>query len=56
MLVKVSHNRADSMPHPYDEAEAAKHPESVEEEWAEFFVTWRSRHLELYEDWVRIFH
>ena len=52
MLVKVSYNRSEGLPHPYDEAEASRHPDTVEEDWAEFMVCWRSRHLELYEDWV----
>lgn len=52
MLVKVSYNRSEGLPHPYDEKEAGRHPDSVEEEWAEFLVCWRGSRLELYEDWV----
>lgn len=55
MLVKVSHNRSEGLPHPYDEAEAGRHPDTLEEDWAEYMVCWRGNHLELYEDWVSRF-
>ncbi|KAG8908406.1 hypothetical protein FRB99_006611 [Tulasnella sp. 403] len=51
MLVKISYNRSDGLPSPYDEVEAKRHPDTVEEDWAEFMVCWRGNHLELYEDW-----
>lgn len=56
MLVRVSYFETDGLPQPFNEEETKKHQESKEEEWAEFLVVWRRRHLELYEEWVRRFH